>query len=491
MSKLSENRVIEDYDFTKQEQFASLARQALRDITKSSDGTSTTFSTYDKDQILNYLKSPESNAANLRKASMQMYQNSSQYRRLIQYHAYMPTWAYTTYPLGYNPSKTNKATLEKQYYKAIGSIENMHLKHELQKALLIAYREGVLYGAVWSNSNSWFIQRINPDYCQLSSIEDGTWNYCVDMSKLKETDLFKYPPEFETMYREYEKTGQRWQEVPAKISFCLKADETVTYPIPPFASVLPAIFDLENYKELAEVATELSNYKLLAMQVPLNDDGQPSMPWELIMQFYKHLANSLPDRVGAAALPMKLDSINFEKSNTAQQTDELEVATRNFWYSSGTSPLLFGDAANTTSAALNLSIKTDEELVLASVAQCERLVNRHLKQLSGSVKFQISILPITVFNQEKMISYYKEAATYGLPTKLAYCAAVGIQPTTVEPTVYLENDLLNLTKKFVPLTSTHTQSSGGSSAGRPAESEEDLTESGEQTRENDSNESKE
>jgi hypothetical protein len=140
---------------------------------------------------------------------------------------------------------------------------------------------------------------------------------------------------------------------------------------------------------------------------------------------------------------------------------------------------LFGDAANTTAAALNLSVRTDEELVYAAMAQCERLVNRRLKLLPGSLKFSINILPVTIFNQEKMIGYYKEAATYGLPTKMAYAASVGIPAAQVEGLNFLENDVLKLNDKFIPLASSHTQSGD---TGRPPLSDDALGEAAEQTR---------
>ncbi|MEG1562312.1 MAG: hypothetical protein RR365_01045 [Bacteroides sp.] len=364
----------------------------------------------------------------------------------------------------------------------------MNIKHEMQKACLVAYREGVLYGAIWKTSSSWHIQRIDPDICELSSIEDGTWLYSVDMSKIKKEDLVKYPPEFAAMYEESRVSNQNRQEVPSEISFCLKADETTQYSVPPFASALPSIYDLETYRELAEISTEIDNYKLLSMKVPTKD-GELTMDWDLIMEFYDHLVSALPPNIGAAAIPMELDTVNFEKSGVAQRTDELEQATKNFWYSSGSSPLLFGDASNTSSGALTLSIRTDEELVFATIEQCQRLINRHLRSLGGSLKFKVTILPVTIFNQEKMIGYYKEAATYGLPVKQAYAAAVGIHSDDIPGTCFLENEVLGLADLFVPLSSSHTQS--GKAPGAPSKSVEDISDSGGQSRDEGSDGNKE
>ena len=181
--------------------FAQLARQVLRDLTSNTQ-SSVTFSQYTKEQILTYLKSPQVNAKNLRNASIYMFNNSSHYRRLIQYYAYLPSWKYVITPVKLDGAKINKETVRKNYVKIINTVENMNLRHEMQKAALIALREGVFYGAIWSTNDSFFIQRINPDYCDLTSISDGCYVYAVDMSQIKEEDLKKYPPEFTNMRRE-------------------------------------------------------------------------------------------------------------------------------------------------------------------------------------------------------------------------------------------------------------------------------------------------
>lgn len=444
---------------------------------------------YNKDQILLYLKSPTANVDRLIEVSRKMFQNSPQYRRLIQYYAGMSMWAYVIEPETYVPSKVKKDTIARQYYKTAQYVEKMNIKHEMRKACTIALRDGVLFGVVRSNRDSWFIQSINPKYCKMSSIIDGCWVFSVNMAAIGEANLYLYPDEFKDMYAEYVRTGDKWQEVPDTICFCLKGDETVSYIIPPFAAVLPSIIDLENYRALAEVAKEIGNYKLVAMRVPLNDKSELSLPWDVIMDFYKHLANALPDYVGAAAVPLELDDIDFRDSNTGT-TSDLEEASRDFWSATGVSPLLFGDASNNTASALRLSIRTDEEFVFALVAQCERLINHHLaKNISGSVRFRVNILPVTVFNQEQMVGYYKEAGNYGLPTKTAYGATTGLTPTAIPGLCELENEILHYPEIFVPLSSSFTMSSDG--AGRPPVSDDELGDAGDKTRENETDANKE
>lgn len=466
--------------------FAKMQRQALVDL-QSNKSASVTYTKYSKEDLLEYMQSPKANEKNIRNASIYMYDASTHYKRLILYYSYMSLWAYTIAPLGFDSASVKKDAFRKAYLKAAHQIENMNLKHEMQKASVITWREGVLYGAVWSGKQSFFIQRINPDICKLSSIVDGTWTYAVDFSKIKEADLLLYPPEFTSLWNTYKSTGNKWQEIPDSISFCLKADETTSlYSIPPFASTLPDLYTIENYKGLQETAEELANYKMIGMEIPLDADSIPKIDWDLAQQYYQQMLGVLPPGVGGVISPMKLSAFTFEKSGGLNDVDTVARATEQFWLGSGTSPLIFGSADNDTAAALKLSILADEELVFGLMNQCERLVNRILKQMAGTQKFKINFLPVTIFNKQDWISNYKEAATLGLPVKGAYASVLGLAPTDVMGVNYIEMDILGM-GELTPLKSSYTQPGEG---GRPESTDDELTESGQATRDQDANASK-
>lgn len=463
--------------------FAQLQRQALVNL-EANTSSNVTYSRYSKETLLSYMQSPKSNEKNIRNASIYMYDASTQYRRLILYYALMPLWAYTISPISFDLSKVKEESFRKSYVKVASQVEAMNLKHELQKASIIAYREGVLYGAQWSGTNSFFIQRINPDICKLSSIVDGTWMYAVDVSQIKEADLPLYPPEFTTMWNAYKNgTASKWQEVPEKISFCLKADETTsTYSAPPWAATLPQLYDIETFKSLQETASQISNYKLVSMEIPMDSDGTPLIDYKLAEQYYQHLVNALPPYVGAAMMPMKMNSIKFEQSAGVNDVDVVSRAEEQFWREGGTSPLLFGSSDNDTAGALKLSLLADQEIVFGLMTQAERLVNRIIKQMSGTQKFKLTFLPATLFNKDDLIGQYKDAATLGIPVKAAYAALLGLNPMDVVGANYVEMNMLGM-GDLTPLKTSYTQAKGG----RPTSADGDLSEAGQQSRDDDVN----
>ncbi len=466
--------------------FDAMAKAMVRNLQTNTTSKTASFTLYSKENLLKYLQSPQSYEKTLRDASIYMYNTSSHYRRLINFYADLPVWSYILLPLNYTGS-TNAKSFKTQYEKAWREVENMNLKHELQKACVVSFREGVLYGAIWKSKTSFFIQRIDPDICVLSSIVDGTWMYAVDFSQIKETELYQYPPEFTDLYNEYKRTGVKMQEIPADISFCLKADETTAnYSLPYWAAVLPSLHDIESYKALQETASEIDNYKLIALQIPVDKDGNPTLDFDLATTYYNHITSNLPSFVGAAMTPMSVTPMDFERSGATTQIDEVERAVAQFWEDSGTSSLLFGSQKNTSSSALRLSITADEGIALAMMNQCERLINRILKGMSGKIKFKVSILPITIYNRSDMIKLYKEAGTFGIPTKSAYAATLGLMGGDIQGMNDVEIDILHM-NELIPMSSSYTTASESDEGGRPTNEELGLplTDSGESSREGD------
>lgn len=473
------------------EYFAKNATVSLGSLNGNIKQDVSAYSRYTKEQIMSFMQNPSSNAKQLRDASIYMADVSVQYNRLLKYYSDLYRYDYTVSPVGYNGK--NAKTIEKSYWESLALLERLNLPHAASIAVQIALKEGVFYGVIIDGGNAIYIQRINPNYCRLSSIIDGTWQFSVDMSQIAENKLFMYPSEFTAMFNRYKAGEGKWQEVPSKVCFCIKADETTTaYCIPPFSATLGLLYDIEQYKALQETSTAIDNYKLLHMKIPLNDDGTPKVDWDLAQKYYQQLCNNIAQYIGVAISPMDIDDFSFDKSGAADQVDMVARAEDNYWISNGSSALLHGSSVGKTAGALKLSIKSDETFIWPIVKQIELVVNRMLRDLSSAKqKFKINILPVTVFNYEDMIKVYKEGATLGIPgSKSAYAALLGTAAYDVIGLNTTETDYLKL-NDLQPLTSTYTMSgSSDKSAGRPAKDDTNLGESGEYTRSADSNENR-
>lgn len=469
---------------------ASFARSLMKQIIYNSRNTSgfkrNTYSLQTKEDILDWLKSPSTNEQSLRNASNLLYLQSSHYRRLITYYAGLYTGAYVILPSGFNPSTLDgkDESFKKNYYKAAKLLEALYIKQLMFNTFLVALREGAYYGALWSDNTSTFIQRIDADYCKITSVCDGVFLYSVDMSKLR-GKLEYYPDAFSQMYQNYMVTGEKWQEVPVDISFCIKGDSSILdSSIPIFAATMPELYTIANTQELQETADEIKNYKMVSGEVPTDDRGRPLMDEPTVRSYYQHISNGLGDNIGLALTPFKLSAITFNEDGGVADVDNISKAVKNFWSSAGTSGLLHG-GENDTAGVTKLAIKNDETFMLDFVEQFNRLINRYLKvQLTGTCKFKTQILPVTVFNKEEYIEYYKTSASLGIG-KSYYAATLGISQLDMAGLEYLEERVMPF-DKLQPLKSSYNTSST-EEAGRPQLSDTDLSNEGESTRDNDTN----
>lgn len=467
----------------------ALANQVIHDPQgKTSRRPSRSYSPPTRESISNALQSPSTSEKILRDSSIFLYQINTRYRNLINYYAQIPCWAYVVSPVNYNPDKAKKESFRKQYVKICNILESMAIPKTMREIVVTALREGVYYGCIWGGSgDSFILQKLDPDKCVIVSISDGgVFQFKYDMSSIKEGDVSTYfPPKFTDMYEEYLRTGERYQLVPPEIAVCFKADPTIVeYSIPVFAGVMPTLFQIENAKALSEAAEEQSNYKLLAGKIPVDDQGIPLIDYETVMQYYKHIANNVGEMVGVAVSPFELKDYSFEQSTTAAQINAISRANENFFAEAGTSALLHG-ATNDTSGVTKLAIRVDESFGFSCMYQCERIVNRFLKLLPGTVKFKIHFLDVSIFNRDEKIEEYRSSMNYGIG-KLEFCAVMDIPQHDILGENYIESELIGINDLFVPMRTASTQSSDDTSdAGRPRLDDGDLSDEGENTRDGD------
>ena len=339
--------------------YANLSKIGIRNLESTSE-TNPTYTKYTKDQIVKYLANPASYEKQLRNMSKYLFNISNYYRRLIQYFANMSTFSYELVPYGLDRSKSiNLNKFKKAYYASSTAVELMNIPHEATKILTIAFRDDVYYGYAWETNDSFAFQNLDADYCKISSIEDGVYNFAFNFSYFdsNQDKLLNYPPEFQTMYNTYKTNTQlyKWQELDSSKSICIKVNEHDYIPIPPFVSLFSALADIEDYRAISKNASEANNYKAIAMEIPINDeDGSFLIDYETAKEFYDMMSNVLPPNIGAILTPMKLTDWNFDKSGVNSDTNEVAKAEATLFAQAGVNKILFGGGDEPDASTLNL-----------------------------------------------------------------------------------------------------------------------------------------
>lgn len=445
--------------------FAQLAKLIYNDLEKTK--ASTVFNNINKEQVSQALQNPQKNEQMLRNLSNFLYIASPQYKRLCSYYAEMLSFDHYIEPYKLDISKVNAKQFLKQYNETLFEVDNMNIKHEFQKVLQIAFREGVFYGYEYKTDDSYFLQKLNPDYCQITGVEDGVYNFKFDFSYFTadESRLNNYASEFTTKYNTYKnskkargknKENLQWQEIDSAYSICIKPDETILYPFPPFVGVLQDIFEINDYKSLKKANNEMQNYALISGKIPMKDNSDTANDFKIgldtAIQFGNKIVEELPDQVGFL-LSVFDDMQLFRLSDDKVGTDRVEEAVKNFWSSTGVSKNLFADDSS-TDAAIKYSTITDEQSVFAILRQIERWINRKLKFNEKKYKFKINLLDITHTNRKDMVTELLKACQFGLPYKSKLFVSMGASQSSMSSMEFLENDILGLHENWIPLQSS-------------------------------------
>ena len=490
------------------DRFSAINKLILRDLNKHE--APSRFYLYDKDKISEFLKNPQANEQQLRNAVVYLYGASTHFKRLIQYFVSLSDLSYVVSPYRIDTSTFKPKTARSAYRRVLNLLASMDLKNQLEKILTVCFREDTFYGTIREGSDSTIIQQLPSDYCKISVIEDNVLNVTFDFSyfDMHGDYLRLYPEEFRIRYDRYKKNtvDLRYQELDSPNSFAIKCNKDIlSYSIPPFAGILREIYDLEDYKNLKLTKTELENYAILVMTLGINSDGEWEMDYDKAVDFWRNLDGVLPDEIGSVLSPMKIDKISFERTHTGD-TDTIAEAEQNLFTAAGVSSLLFNNE-KAMSGALLLSIKADQSMTYSLVKSIESMLNRYIHRHTFGKYFKITFLDCSPFNRKDVGDAYLKGCQYGLPFVNMYAASQGLSPDDVDCMNYLEDTVLNLKQRLVPLRSSATMSSNssedssgsssstGSSAsggsdpdaepGRPEEDIGELTDSGEVWRERD------
>lgn len=461
--------------------FALLNKMITRDLNNNTRAPS--FSLYSKDDITTYLSNPYTYEKQIRKAVSYIYGASSHFRRLIQYFAGLSDMSYVVSPYRIDPQTANPKTINRNYRKVLNTMSAFNLKTQGPKILTVCLREDTFYGTLWVTNDSITIQQLPSDYCSISSVEGNVPNVTFDFSYFDSHGamLDFYPEEFRVKYALYLKNRtSKWIELDSPWSFAIKCNSDILeYAIPPFAGILREIYDIEDYKQLKLTKTALENYAMVTMTLPMDDDGSWGIDLDKAKDFWRNLDAVLPEEVGSVLTPMPLNKISFDRNHTGD-TDTIADAEQNLFTAAGVSSLLFNNEKASANALL-LSIKADQAITYGIVKSIEDMVNRFIQSQPYGKNFKVTFLDVSPYNRKEAGDAYLKACQYGMPMVSYYCASQGLSQSEMDCMNFLENDVLKVKNSFIPLQSSSTQSS--SEGGRPQKDAGELSESGEQNRE--------
>jgi hypothetical protein len=157
-----------------------------------------------------------------------------------------------------------------------------------------------------------------------------------------------------------------------------------------------------------------------------------------------------------------LDAI-VSKNTKYNSVNSIDKSLTNIYSEAGSSPQLFGTESN---LSLDTSIKNDMALMMVFAHKLEKFITHIINSKFGNanISFKYTILPITYYNEHDYIEEALKMANSGYSLILP-ALAMGLSQRELGNIKDLENDVLDLKEKLIPLSTAYTES--GNSPGRP------------------------
>lgn len=470
--------------------FAKMQQIQLRQVGKNVTKSYTQFT---KADYRSYIENPANNEKNLREMSRFFYRVSTPYWRLIQYYSQLHLFYWTITPHLDFTGTVKQDKILKDYYKVLQFLVNMNLEHEMRKALTSVFKDGVFYGFVYNTNDSFYIDPFDPDYCQIAGVEDGSYTFNFNFKYYDQHPILleSIDKSLASQYNKYKNgSAEQWQLIDPQRSICIKANEENALEIlPPLIGIFEDLMDLIDYKALIRNREEIMNYKMVIQKIPHRNNSGKVDDFEIDMDtaeaFHAQMQAIVPESVGVGLSPMDIETVEFKQDDS--DVDILAKAVRTIFDDAGTSLMLF-NSDKSGSVGLDASIRTDEAMVFSMVRQIERWIRRYLKY-EFKQKYDFRFLDMTVFNRDKVLERELQLAQNSMPNKLTLMCAAGVNPLTTLSSLIFENEILKLHERFMPLQTSFTQSSSSKSdkGGRPEKDGADLTDSGANSKDANSN----
>lgn len=453
---------------------------------------------FTRKQIEEIAEYPECFGESILQLSNYMYLKSGYYKRLIDYFSNQAIINYTVDTQITDLKAYSQAdTIKKKFISFASQVEKFNLKNEAQNIFRRLYRDDVCFAFVIETGVDVSYFYLDPMICNIEQCVSGNvFEFSIDYNKVGGKRAFNsyyyksLPKPLQDLIDNNQFDSKGKVHIPYEMSLCLKYNNDFIFPYPPFFMMIADILLIDDYKELAKSQSINDAYKLLTMKIPTKD-GQITLDGDMITTFTSMVLDTVQDNIGLITTPFDTDTKEFSSSN-ADDRDTVSDAISWAFKNVGVSEALMSGATNGTE--LKTSVTNDSGDVFRIYRQIENWVSLQMKlrgHIYNTYNFIYKILDMTIFNEKDIREKELSVAQNGIPNKMRLCASNGISPTTMFGNSMIENDIFgDVFGNWIPLKTSYTQTGDSGSAGRPEIDADELSDSGQVTRENGSNDNR-
>lgn len=469
-----------------------------------SKNLSRTYTQYAKDAIKGYLQNPASNLDNIREVSRFLERNSTLYKKILMYYAATPLFYYNLIQINDYMKSINESKVIKKFQDVSKQINGFNIKKDMYNAIYQTVRDGMYVGFEYSDGDNRFLMPLDIKYCRIRGKNThGEWVVYFNAAFFSGDNVMYvegidgdtsgcWDSVFVDGYNAYKNDrNMQWFRLPPERTFAMisGSDDQFDVPLPLLVGLFINLMDLQDMEQILADKTELENYKLLINKIPLvknsNDVDDFALSLSLAKDFHNQFDGQVPALVGLALSPgFETEVIDFNKSNTTEDTDKLAQSIQNLFNNAGVSQIVVAGGLSSSSIGLKHALENDSSNIWLYVNRIESWINFYISQ-NISEGYLFYIHPITWFNREDYIKEKKDIATLG-GSALDYLTACGDTPYIAWQKINFEN-ILGIKSLMIPLKSSYTDSANNGENSKPKKNDDDLSESGQATRDLDKN----
>lgn len=463
------------------------ANEAFKRLRNYKERNGKTYNVFDKELLRSYFRNIVGYEGKLRGLSWFLYYRSQVYARICNFYANMfCLYARSVIPNYDLSGNNNAAKILKSFQDTVDELDKMRLQQEFYPIILTCFIQDVSYNIWIEDNDGVFVLPWPADYARIAGkYMTGDFAMAIDASYLRgHSELLEYFPEiFEEPYNEYLRTNEKWQPIDQKYDLTMKYRvEDLDTILGPLAPIMNSIINLIDLEDIQAAADEQDIYKLIWLELETITGSDEPDDWRvdpaLVTEYYKRLDESLPETIASAIVPGKLNEISFP-DNAASDTTKVAKATETVLNTAGGAEILNGSTINNTFAFKMAMIANSEYAISSLLPQIQSWVNRHLNNEVGNDACKVKFFPVTVYTKDDYKEQLLTAGQNGFSTKLAYNTFNGFSEKDTMALNFFEEDVLHLSEKLVPLSTSYTQSG---EVGRPETPDDELSDSGDRTR---------
>ena len=485
---------------------------------------------YTREKIRTLLKDAEKNSFQIRQAAEYVRNNILQFERVEQYFISLFSFKYYLIP---KKSIKKFTDLKKSKEKVYKFLESLRIKEQFPRITADVIKNGCGFYLFSKKGDMFDFLRLPIDQCRITGVRN-TFGMCFEVDAFyfqRLYDLGMVTPEIYSYYKDLieskmspaekddngkirrdengelrRRIGKSNERIFIPISplhgCCITADPYKGTKLPLLSALLPDSLDILEYKNIQKQKSILETWCIIPQVIPYEEVEKPKVPLQLAKQTIAMLQSALPQGVVTFSTPLEVKNpITLQSSNTQENITGL--GEQNFFSAVGISGNIMGVGEAKNQAALDFSNLTDFGFVSYLYGQFDSIVNLLIMIYVNENDWKVKFFGNTYRHEKEVKDASSMFSTNNLPAE--YLGAnLGFEPQEFEYMLEL-GDKSKLKDLMKPLVSQFQQSSNQSvstnstkkndsnsnastdTGGRPELDSDELSDGGEQARQDETN----